>query len=184
MSRISIGAMNQLADALESAGWTAEDITRLKQFSELPKIKDVLFGKALISYPEDLIDCDATPFIPNDWMVEEHRKCGRLRFDATKVSLYLSNKQKKGIIIGHDLLKELLGKPVMNANVLDHLLAHQEFIPEEWKNKYVFFWGTIYCDANGYLYVRYLDWNFCSWIWRYYRLDVNLNHLSFAALMN
>jgi len=37
----------------------------------------------------------------------------------------------------------------MNANVLDYLLAHPELIPEDWKNKYVFFWGTIYRYSSG-----------------------------------
>lgn len=44
----SIGAMNQLGDALENAGFTTEDITKLKQFKNLSGVKDVLNGKAEI----------------------------------------------------------------------------------------------------------------------------------------
>jgi len=52
MSRLySIGAMDQLADALENAEYTKEDVTRLKQFSNLKGLKDVLNNKAEITYP-------------------------------------------------------------------------------------------------------------------------------------
>jgi len=48
----SIGAMNQLADSLESAGFTADDVTKLKQSKNLSGIKDVLNGKAEIKMLE------------------------------------------------------------------------------------------------------------------------------------
>jgi hypothetical protein len=167
----SIGAMNQLGDALENAGFSTEDVTKLKQFSNLKGFKDVLNGKAEISYPEHLIDCDSAPFVPNGWSVEEHKKGGFFKLDLAKISLYLSKKQKKGSIGGHDLRKELSDKPVMNANVLDYLLAHPELIPEEWKGKAVFFWGTIYRHSDGYLYVRYLYWIGSKWYWYFNWLD-------------
>jgi hypothetical protein len=40
--------MNQLGDALEAAGFTPDDVTKLKQFSGLPQIKDVIYGRAKI----------------------------------------------------------------------------------------------------------------------------------------
>ncbi len=159
----SIGAMNQLGDALENAGFSAEDVTKLKQFGNLKGLKDVLCGKAEIKYPEHLIDCDAAPFTLNGWSVEEHKKGGLLKFNSAKISLYPSEKQKNGSISGHDLRKELSGKPVMNANVLDYLFAHPELIPEEWKDQTIFFWGTIYRSSVGCLYVRCLYWDGSEW---------------------
>jgi len=167
----SIGAMNQLGDALENAGFSTEDVTKLKQFSNLKGFKDVLNGKAEISYPEHLIDCDVNPFIPNGWSVEEHKKGGMFKFNPEKISLYLSKKQKKGSIEGNDLRKELANQPTLNANVLDYLLAHPELIPEEWKDKYIFFWGTIYRYSDGSLGVRYLYWNGSEWDWYCVWLD-------------
>jgi len=177
----SIGAMNQLGDALENAGFSTEDVTKLKQFSNLKGFKDVLNGKAEIKYPEHLIDCDSAPFVPNGWSVEEHKKGGFL-FDPAKISLYLSKKQKKGSIGGHDLRKDLSDKPVMNANILDYLLAHPELIPEEWKGKYIFFWGTIYRSSGGILSVRYLRWDGSEWGWYYYWLDNDFGSAGPAAL--
>jgi hypothetical protein len=118
-----------------------------------------------------LIDCDAAPFIPDGWSVEEHKKGGFLKFDPTKISLCLSKKQKKGSIEGNDLRKELINQPTLNANVLDYLLAHPELIPEEWKGKYIFFWGTIYRDSGGRLTVRCLYWGGSGWNEVYYWLD-------------
>jgi len=178
----SIGAMNQLGDALENAGFSTEDVTKLKQFRNFKGLRDVLNGKAEISYPEHLIDCDANPFIPAGWSVEEHKKGGPLKFDPSKISLYLSKKQKKGSIEGNDLRKELANQPVLNANVLDYLLAHPELIPEEWKGKAVFFWGTIYRNSDGSLYVRYLLWRGSEWGWCYFWLGSDFHSDDPAAL--
>ncbi len=178
----SIGAMNQLGDALENAGFSTEDVTKLKQFSNLKGFRDVLNGKAEISYPEHLIDCDSAPFVLNDLTVEEHKKGGFFKFDPAKIFLYLSKKQIKGMIDGHDLRKELADKPVMNANVLDYLLAHPELIPEEWKDKCIFFWGTIYRNSVGYLYVRFLYWNGSKCYWDFHWLGNDFDSDNPAAL--
>ncbi len=178
----SIGAMNQLGDALENAGFSVEDVTKLKQFKNLKGFKDVLRGMAGISYPKHIIDCDADPFIPNDWSAEEHKKGGLLKFNPAKISLFLSKDQKKCSISGNDLRKELSVKPVMNANVLDYLLAHPELIPGEWKGKFIFFWGTIYRDSGGRLCVRYLRWRGSEWSWRYSWCDDDFDSDNPAAL--
>lgn len=116
---------------------------------------------------EHVIDCDAKPLVPEGWTVEEHRRYRKLAWDATKVQLYLSWRQKGegylGFIKGRTLQKELKDRPVLNANVLDWLLGHTHLIPEEWKDKWVYFWGTIYRDRFGDLRVRYLRWYDGRW---------------------
>jgi hypothetical protein len=165
MSSYSEGSVHQLADALEKAGFTPEGVTKLKQFENLPGIMDVLYGRAEIAYPEYLINCDANPYIPDGSSVEEHKKGGLWKWNP-EISLYLSKKQEKGKVIGgNDLRKELANQPVLNANVLDWLLAHPGLIPEEWKSKAIFFWGTIYRNSDGHLYVRCLGWNGFRWGW-------------------
>lgn len=129
------------------------------------------------------IDCSADPFIPNGWTVEEHRKSGDFVWDPNKVGLYLSDGQKNGKVVeGNKLRKELKDKPVLNANVLDYLLAHPELIPEEWKGKYIFFWETIYRDSDGNLNVRYLNWDGTQWNWNYNWLDNDWNDDNPAAV--
>lgn len=119
---------------------------------------------------ESIIDCDTSPYVPKDWTVEEHHKGGQLKFDTSQITPYLFAAQEMNSTEGNELREKLANKPCLNANVLDHLLANQHLIPEEWKGKVVFFWGTIYHNSNGHLCVRYLIYRRCSymWVWENY----------------
>ena len=168
----SVGQMNQLADALEGAGFTPGDVTKLRSFSRLPEIRSVLLGFSQIVVVKHVIDLDANPFVPDGWEVDEHIKGGQLEWNPAMVALYVSEDQQNGKVIqGLKLRKELKGKPVYNANLLDYLLAHPELIPESWKGQEVFFWGSIYRDRGGSLNVRYLHWNGSRWHWIFHLLD-------------
>jgi hypothetical protein len=119
-----------------------------------------------------IIDLDADPFVPDGWKVEKHIKGGQFAFDPSAVKLHLDAGQQGGKSIqGHKLRKRLEKEPVMNANQLDWYLANPQHIPEEWKGKYVFFWGTIYRRRGGGLFVRYLCWGVDRWGWGGYWLD-------------
>ncbi|MBI5420985.1 MAG: hypothetical protein HZA35_01590 [Parcubacteria group bacterium] len=127
---------------------------------------------------EHLIDFDANPHVPNGWSVVEHKKGGILKWDPAKVKFHLSRNQRGNkSIVGNELRKELEKQPVYNANMLDFLYAKQELIPEEWKKdengniRFIYFWGTIYRDSDGFLYVRYLCFRGGQWDWRYRWLD-------------
>ena len=121
------------------------------------------------TFQPHIIDCDATPYLPEGWKgTVYHKKGGMFEWNLAKVYLHLSPNQQDGKTIkGHNLRKELENEPVLNANVLDYLLAHPELIPEEWKGKAVFFWGTIYRDSDDDLCVRYLCWGGSQWYWDY-----------------
>jgi len=131
-----------------------------------------LSGCVEVTTIRHLIDCNAAPFVPEDWSVEEHRKGGMLKWDPNEVTLHLSEHQKDGkVIVGTELHRELKRESVLNANVLDYLRAHPALIPEEWKGKYVFFWGTIYRNPSGSLCVRFLYFDGGKWYWDYFWLD-------------
>ena len=178
--------LNEIIKRINDGAISYEDsrdvIQRIIIEGKSPQHLGVINGLSEIKMIEHLINCDANPFIPDGWIVEEHKKGGLYKFDPSKVSLYLSKKQVKGSIQGHDLRKELEGKSVFNANILDYLLAHTELIPEEWKGKVVFFWGTIYRHSGGDLYVRYLYWVGSRWHWDYCWLDSGFNSGTPAAL--
>ncbi|MFA6253597.1 MAG: hypothetical protein WC687_05055 [Patescibacteria group bacterium] len=162
----SIGQMNQLGDAFEAHGLTPEDVTKLRSHPDFAMLRLFARGQAKLVLPQHLIDCDAAPFQPNGWSVEKHIKAGQFEWNPTKVKLYLAKSQKPGKLVeGNKLRKELEGQLVLNANVLDYLLAHPELIPDEWKGKAIFFWGTIYRNADGHLFVRYLCWVDGGWDW-------------------
>jgi hypothetical protein len=108
--------------------------------------------------PTYIVDCDAAPYVPELWKVEEHQKGGQLNWDVLQVNLYLSNRQQNGRWIeGNKLREELKSQRAYNANLLDFLLKTPHLIPKEWKDKQVFFWGTIYRDGYGNICVRCLN---------------------------
>jgi len=195
----------ELDHAFERNGWTPAEVKQLSSGGLLADFRQVLLGNATIIdrqrfdhikalaeamipqlKTEHLIDLDADPFLPNGWKgVENHQKGDQLTWnkDAQKDALYLSERQKQSPWLkGHELRKELGKKPVLSANVLDYLLAHPELIPEEWKGKYVFFWGTIYRDSGDDLCVRCLCWDGGGWRWGLSWLGSDWSGYSPAAL--
>jgi hypothetical protein len=160
---LDVGQANELKMAFRRANFSNDDIKRLCEGSILVGVRSVLRGYASVAY---VIDCDAQPFVPSGWSIEEHQKGGVLTWnkEAQKDALYLSKWQRGNkYTLGDFLRRDLLGKPVLNATVLDYLLVNQRLIPEEWKGRRIFFWGTIYRDSEGYLYVRCLQWCDSSW---------------------
>jgi hypothetical protein len=148
-------------------------------------VNRLLSGRAKIEIVKHVIDCDVDPLVPSawKWKMESHEKGGELEWDPTKIKLYLDEGQKNGkTIIGSELQKKLADKPVLNANVLDYLLANPHLIPEEWKSKYIFFWGTVYRNPDGRLYVRYLGWFGDRWLWYSYWLGLGWGSCHSAAL--
>lgn len=129
-----------------------------------------LYTGAEASVKSLMINCDVKPFIPDGLKIHEHKAGFHLLWDKEKFAdpkyLYLSPHQLGGSDVGKNLHKELAGKQVMNACVLDWLLANQEQMPESFKGKAIFFWGTIYSDSGGNLYVRFLYWSGDRWISR------------------
>ena len=119
---------------------------------------------------EHIIDCDREPVSTMSWKIEKHVKGGVINFDPSKVTLYLSEKQKKGEICGDDLMRELNGLPIMNSNALTHLIRHPEIIPNKWKRKKIYFWGTIQ-SGEVYTFVHCLCWFDEKWVVRASSID-------------
>jgi hypothetical protein len=143
-------------------------LRNLEKVEQMKKNLDI--GNIPEGDPEKQIDTAQTPKIPS-WLssIEENdTSLGTIEWDKEKYkdSLFLSPEQiAKKSIKGEDLLtlikKEKI--PVLNANVLDYLLEHKEEIPDEWKGKIVYFWGTIFRNSDGNRNVRCLYWDGSSW---------------------
>lgn len=128
-----------------------------------------------------IVDCDLNPRIPSSLYLTgegtEHRKMGKMILEkrdgklyanGREVVRYLSPNQQNGKTIqGHKLRKELKNKQVLNACILDALLANPQLIPDDWKTGVTYFWGTIFRSADGLLYVKYLVWFGGRWYWLY-----------------
>jgi hypothetical protein len=129
-----------------------------------------------------VIDGDLSPNVPSGLYLTgdgtEHRKMGKITLEkredgklyanGKEVVRHLSPNQKNGKAIqGHKLRKELNDKQVLNACILDALRANPQLIPDEWKTSFTYFWGTIFRDADGGLFVGCLCWGGGQWIWYY-----------------
>jgi hypothetical protein len=161
MDMLDVGQAQEFKLACRRNGFTPEDLKRLCEGDTLARVRDVLLGNLTITAPH-VIDCDAPPFVPDGFVVETHRKGGLIEWDPKRVQLWCSEQQAHSYINGEDLLDELRDKPVLNANVLDYLLAHPRLIPkQEWSNlsvHSVLFWGTTYRHTNGRRNVRAIEW--------------------------
>jgi len=181
---LDVDQAGELKAAFRRGDWTNAEIKGLCEGDILKRVRDVVRGFAEIVTKQHVIDCDQDPFCPSGWSVESHQKAGQFTWDPTRVEPYLSPHQRGGkTITGTKLQKELSGMSVLNANVLDYLFDHPELIPEDWKGKYVYFWGTIYRHSDGNLNVRYLYWLGGQWHWGYDWLDPDWNGNSPAVLV-
>lgn len=176
-SDISVGLAHELSITATKVGWEPKDFSDLAHSeNKARQVLSYLRGFSEMRPIPHLIDCDAAPFIPDGWQVEEHRKGGQFKFDPAMVKLYLSKGQRGGKRIeGAKLRTELAKKSVLNANVLDYLRKpeNRRLIPAEWKDKYIYFWGTIYRGPDGSLFVRclYCFDGRCSWHYIWLGLD-------------
>jgi hypothetical protein len=187
MSSYSEGQTHQLADALEMAGFKGGDLTKLGQSQPtLALIRGVLQGTHEIKPIDHVIDLSAPARLPFDGaslevhrgegIVKLERRSDDLYLDGKKLNLFVSKKQKGGIV-GHELRKELEKRGGnVSTKVLDHLVDHPDLWPESWKKDkdgntvYVFFWDDIFRDPKGHLCVRYGYWregrvvSSCGWL--------------------
>ena len=143
---------------------------------------------------EHIIDCDANPNMLDGYFdkVIEHKKMGQLILDFSMINLYLPANYEAYDCDGRMWECELRSLPVLNANVLDYLMAHPEIIPDTWKKRlkngqrpYIFFWGTIYLDGGGHYNVRFLGWDDKNkkWAESLVWLDAPTSFRSFAAIL-
>ncbi len=170
----------------EGLGRVMERMNYIREITgrvHLPTIQE--FTQFLDQAVSHIVDCDADATIPSgySWTIERHIKGGQVRLERRGDTLYVDGKKvilqlvkrqtRNGVIQGHELRKELEnGKLVLlNANLLDYLLEHPELIPDAWKGKVVFFWGTIYRHSVGPI-VRFLRWDDGRWCGHSYWLVI------------
>ena len=173
---------------LEQIEWWLKLRVEVRDRFMSPDFRAVSDGLSRIVAIEHLIDCDVAPFCPAGLTVAEeseqlpNRVRGKFPWNSASVRLHLSPNQQGGKHIdGKKLRKELEKERVYGAWLLDFYLAHPELIPDEWKGKAVFFWGTIYRSAVGRLYVRYLYWDGKRWSSHFGWLDDSFHDYSPAA---
>ena len=125
-----------------------------------------------------VIDTNADPSLeglPEGTIVKVHKVLGRLTWGEFKIRLFRTEEQKLSAVYtgeaGSEVLwhleqEEELGMKLLNANVLDFLLEHPQLIPKSWKDKNVYFWGTMFYphpEESSDTIIRYLLWEDGKW---------------------
>jgi len=179
---LDVSQAHELKLAFRKGGWDNADIKKLCEGDLAGRLLPVVKGLADIVAVKHIIDCDADPLVPEGFTLKEHRKGGQIVWDPTKFQLYLSEGQKNDkFIAGKDLDRELAGvSGILNANVLDYFLAHQEIIPPECEGVVTYFWATKYL-SGGDSYVRCLYRDGRRWCSRFNWLVHDWNDDSPAA---
>lgn len=142
---------------------------------DIETFRAITEGRAKVEVLKCFIDFDKPPTIPHGWAIlPDHEQLpnrvkGVMEFDSAKVRLHLDRGQLDGKAMkGNELRESLKKTTVYGAQLGDFYYANQHLIPPEWKEEAVFFWGTIYRDSDGNLYVRHLYWGDGAWNWDYY----------------
>lgn len=193
MSSYSIGAMNQLGDALQKVGFTNEQITALRSDSDrLEMLRFVIEGKAGFFLNLHTVNLSVFPTLPKKWdkrqmsaqdqhdapvwSIREHFM-GDEEFILPSSRLCLINiKQSSPDFLRQigELKAEIKDSVLANSILLDYLLEHPWLIPSDWKGKRVIFFGTEYKEyvsvdlsSSTSCYYRCLWYSEkdCAWGW-------------------
>lgn len=183
MSKYTEGATHQFANQLERAGFTDHELRRAGEAKHLESFLGTFRGTHRIVPIENVFDASlpcqfpfygamrkVQYFFDGDntiWKLEKHG--GDLYANDKKIGVYRSEYQLGGQSIeGYKLRAEIDGKPEakLPAALLDYLVEHPMLWPECWKKDengdsiyiYIYFWGDIFNDPGGALYVRYGCW--------------------------
>lgn len=95
-------------------------------------------------------------------MLWHHDKSlGMLLLDFEAVEGYQCEEQRYGgRIRGYDFFEKIKNSTgFWNGCVLDYLIENPKLIPDEWKGLHMPFWGSIFKDEDGELYVKFLYFN-------------------------
>lgn len=154
-----------LVGALDSAGFSFQEVKQLCEAAPLlRKLRPVIRGESALDLRENFIDANDPPsvFHPQKQhvshiKVHSHRALGRQRWDASKLGLCLANKGQGSFIgdgqmwSGQEILEQIEGENLLNANFLHYLIEHPWHIPATWKDRAicVIFWGTIWSVSRN-----------------------------------
>lgn len=137
-----------IVTARQAAGY-ARDLPRLSCALTAMFTRDLYNGSAemAVLLGKYYIDCDADPAVPEGCGVKGHKRSGRLFWDSKRQGdalLLPSDRDGDRTFVVGDVMEKVQYLPVLNANVLDSLLAGHHPTPERWDGKQIYFPGTLY----------------------------------------
>ncbi len=198
---LDVSQAHELKMAFRRNGWTNGDIKTLSEGDILTSVLDVIRGNSCVINNEELsainiIDTRTKPKSTTHHAVINHISNGLLKWDISKISLFVSKEFDRPCELYKELCDEFDGsypsykkisnKSLANARVAEYLLAHPDLIPEEWKEyTYILFLGTVYCcpfDAP-WLEASSIYWDKENLVWRYYYCEVSIPDDSYGVVI-
>lgn len=154
---------NVTDDQLAAFSRRTNELYRRMTEGTLPAERVLTGLQALIeggSSCKKIIDLDEDPLIPSTWHLVDHECGGLFEFGLAKIRLASPGELGlQGRVKVDQLHEAVKGKGAFNANLLDWFLRkpNLRFIPEEWKEKSIYFFGTIYRSPSRTKLVRIMD---------------------------
>ena len=178
MSSYTEGQTHQVMDALQAAGWTADDVTKFGQFKDLPGIRSVVRGHAeirVVKRPIQRAPFDPAPFIGAGWTtwrgpingngLEGEEECDKRSLalqevDFTQARFVDGLKEGEKTVKGEEKLRRMResGDILLDPGFAVTLLNEPGQATLEWYYKttgktYLDFMGRILRNPNGNRYV-------------------------------
>jgi hypothetical protein len=139
-------------------------------------LNQFLAGNLEVRAVKHVIDCNADPFVPRGMKLVHHKRNGIRPVPPERIQLYCTESQltregQRGTVLRAEI-ESYTG--VLNANVLDHLLADTAAISQSWKAQVRPDYQTIVCfqgteyekDCGGpRKCVRTLSWSEFTGSW-------------------
>lgn len=155
---LDVSQAHELKMSFRRNGWTNAEIKTLSEKDFLANVLKVIRGQSEIKDKEYKIPCNTTPFIPDGLYIVEHRKFDFFNLNPNYTKLDLSRKLRNMSNSGKNIKEHLSKKFVMNVNILDFIIENPDLIPENWKGKEIYFWGTIYAiESSADIVIACLD---------------------------
>ncbi len=153
---LDVGLANELKMAFRKGGWTNADLKKFceKSPQEIRQLLLCIRGLATPALDEFRVDTDARP-LHHNLAIERHDPMGVVNLTGdgeclfvdtrvvTLVSVYVESAEFPVWQVG-ELPRALVGKKMLNANLLKQLLQTPQLIPRNWDAEPIAFWGTEY----------------------------------------
>lgn len=127
-----------------------------------------LAGDRQVVITRHVIDTIQAPHYDYElFSVERHNSVGRrgsslLEWNSSRITLWRPPSLKQRTIDDVEALVVHKHK-VLNATVRDYLLRYQDLIPQDWREKILCFYGTIFSKARAKRFVPTIRWEDGKW---------------------
>ena len=144
--------------------------------------KGVIVG--ILNKKEGLFVCKKySLLIPDGWTVVDDVATADFNMKKFKIKKFL--KKNESYISGEELRKRAIDlKANLGFKVLEYVLEHQSQIPEEFRNYWIYFTGTLLRRPDGVLCVACLYFDGDRWVLRFAWLDDFFDSNDRLAIIN